>query len=324
MEAMRRLLCSNCHKELELTSQEALEGRMEIDQPTETRTLNLFGEGDVAKHKAPRRRSRKIIPSAPASGNHKRLHVEREREEILPPRVPKRASCSNVIRQTLVLNHSPGNSTPASSYPCPSQPSTRWIRTGEGDWILDPPHCVSALSPTSLSLSLGQVNEYKNQVSECSTQPPKRQRIDPSQFGDPMKILDERRGFMWMDGGLSSGNHPENAFLEHGETTIGGNNTNESSTSSKRVDDKVRNKTKKVTEKVPKKVPKKVTNEVEGENGASKRHNGNANNTTFLISLDRSNILENASQEASFGQSNTSSGARAADFDLNQPYVEEY
>ncbi|KAL6340365.1 hypothetical protein AAG906_005817 [Vitis piasezkii] len=165
MEAMRRLLCSNCHKELELTSQEALEGRMEIDQPTETRTLNLFGEGDVAKHKAPRRRSRKIIPSPPASGNH-----------------------------------------------------------------------------------------------------------------------------------------PENAFLEHGETTRGGNNTNESSTSSKRVDDKVRNKTKKVTEKVPKKVPKKVTNEVEGENGASKRHNGNANNTTFLISLDRSNILENASQEASFFQ----------------------
>ncbi|KAL6340687.1 hypothetical protein AAG906_014377 [Vitis piasezkii] len=149
---MRRLLCSNCHKELELTSQEALEGRMEIDQPTETRTLNLFGEGDVAKHKAPRRRSRKIIPSPPASG---------------------------------------------------------------------------------------------------------------------------------------------------------GNNTNESITSSKRVDDKVRNKTKKVTEKVPKKVPKKVTkkvpkkvpkkvtNEVEGENGASKRHNGNANNTTFPISLDRSNILEN-------------------------------
>ncbi|KAL6340683.1 hypothetical protein AAG906_014373 [Vitis piasezkii] len=136
MEAMRRLLCSNCHKELELTSQEALEGRMEIDQPTETRTLNLFGEGDVAKHKA-----------------------------------------------------------------------------------------LDAV--------------------------------------------------------------PERLFHHHRR--------------------RVRNKTKKVTEKVPKKVPKKVTNEVEGENGASKRHNGNANDTTFLISLDRSNILENASQEASFGQSNTSS-----------------
>ena len=119
-----------------------------------------------------------------------------------------------------------------------------------------------------------------------------------------------------MDGGLSSGNHPENAFLEHGETTIGGNNPNESSTSSKRVDDKVRNKNKKV--------PKKVTKEVEGENDASKRHNSNANNTTFLISHDRSNILENASQEASFGQSNTSLGARVVDFDLNQPCVEEY
>ena len=165
-------------------------------------------------------------------------------------------------------------------------------------------------------MSIGQVNEYKNQVSECSTQPPKRQRIDPSQFGDPRKILDESRGFMWMDGGLSSGNHPENAFLEHGETTIGGNNPNESSTSSKRVDDKVRNKNKKV--------PKKVTKEVEGENDASKRHNSNANNTTFLISHDRSNILEHASQEASFGQSNTSLGARVVDFDLNQPCVEEY
>ena len=124
---------------------------MEIDQPTETRTLNLFGEGDVAKHKAPPRRSRKIIPSPPALGNHKRLHVEREREEILPPRVPKRASCSNVIRQTLVLNHSPGNSTPASSHPCPSQPSSRWIRTGEGDWTLHSPYFIPALYPTSLS-----------------------------------------------------------------------------------------------------------------------------------------------------------------------------
>ncbi|KAJ9691365.1 hypothetical protein PVL29_013522 [Vitis rotundifolia] len=238
---------------------------MEIDQPTETRTLSLFGEGDVAKHKAPR--------------------------WILPPRVPKRASCSNEIHQTL--------------------PSTRRIRTGEGDWTHGSPY-FPVLSPTSLSLSLGQVNEYKNQVSECSTQPPKRTRIDPSQFGDPRKILDERKGFMWMDGSLSSGNRPENAFLEHGETTIGRNNHNESSTSSKRVDDKVRNKT------------KKVTKEVEGENGASKRHNGNANNTTLLISLDRSNILENASQEASFGQSNTSSGARAVDFDLNQPCVDRY
>ncbi|KAJ9699059.1 hypothetical protein PVL29_007909 [Vitis rotundifolia] len=228
---------------------------MEIDQPTETRILNLFGEGDVAKHKAPRRRSRKIIPSPPASGNHKRLHVKREKEEILPPWVPKRAFCSNHVN--LIT----------------------------GDWTLDSPY-FPALSPTSHSLSLGQVNEYKNQVSKCSTQAPKRQRIDPSQFGDPRKILDERRGFMWMDGGLSLGNRPENAFLEHREMTIGGNNHNESSTSSKRVDDKVRNKT------------KKVTKEVEGENGASKRQNGNANNITFLISLDRSNILENASQEA--------------------------
>ncbi|KAJ9691364.1 hypothetical protein PVL29_013521 [Vitis rotundifolia] len=215
---------------------------MEIDQPTETRILNLFGEGDT-------------IPSPLASGNHKRLHVEREREEILPPRF--------------------------------RSPSTRWIRTGEGDWTLGSPY-FPALSLISHSLLLGQ--EYKNQVSECSTQAPKRQRIDPSQFGDSGKILDERRGFMWMDGGLSSGNRPENAFLEHGETTIGRNNHNESSTSSKRVDDKVRNQTKKV--------PKKVTKEVEGENGASKRQNGNANNITFLISLDRSNILENASQEA--------------------------